>query len=563
MARLLRPWMLLAPLFWASPLHAQAADCATGITVPAISARTPADIAAFRKSHRGARLIVKDAALEGADFSRLNISNVCFVNSKLARTRWSAAKGDRLAFKESDLRDSTWMGFRGAGVSFEHASLDRAKLSRVRMPHVVFLRSSVQEVDASHADLSHGQFSGIWSSYLTKAKFDHANLTGFAFRCGLSSDDACGQYSSDVSFRSTNLTDAILSMPSLSGLDFAGAHIRGTRIHWTQIRWFRPSRLAGSLIIEPLPWSPMVPPGAQVDPQARDRLEKLPLSPGEVRQIWAAQDEGKEPGFDCGRARSATEKYICANRYADFEYYYPAQGAAIFADQDNELNEAFAAAKRRHPDIVGEQRRWLRSRDRCLEHQGTVERDHCIADAYRSRIDELWARSDAHPVLGKGEKMLFVDADFPSLTNIASASLRRKLSRMIAQNGWQVMLVERDRAGRLHVRAESVGPNYHLGSLWSPPEGLILNRGSGCFGALSYNPETRQSEFHPVVRFRGRYADPGTECPNALSFNDFIMTGARANFGRMERLLLSTPEIDRLFRAAGNSFPPMRSAEGA
>lgn len=528
-------WFLRA-LVWlgfvglAGPAFAHDDACAQGLPVAGSSIATLTDLVALRKAHPKQRLIVRGARLEHARFDRLDLSNICFIDSSLAGSSWRRARGDGLRFRTSDLTDTLWMGFRGSGVEFDGSRLTKASLGGATMPGVSFATTSLEHADARRADFRGGSFVGNWSSWLTGARFDQADLRGFRFVCGLSGDDGCGQYSEAFSFRGADLRGAELDMPSFAGLDFTGARIADTRIHWKQVNWFRVSRLEGAVVVTPPRWAPLA--------SEHDRLE-VALNPAELRRIWRAYDATKEPSFSCRAASSPTERLICIDRY-QLDYYDPFDGAARLAERDRELAAAFAAARGR-PGLVRDQLAWLRQRDACAASGNQDGRFNCLNNAYAARIDQLWALAGGKAKLGRGASQLYVETALSPAT-LGDRVLYRKLAPLWARSSSQFILVRRDGHGRLFATGGSVGANYHLGDLSSPGAGLTYDPASQCYVGTA----TNGSEQMPVIRLRSNAVDPGTECPQGTRYNDYITAGARAGFARLYALELDRKQLAQL-----------------
>lgn len=78
--------------------------------------------------------------------------------------------------------------------------------------------------------------------------------------------------------------------------------------------------------------------------------------------------------FDCGKARAADERAICANRALN--------------DQDVRVDQLYGITRHLVPmggrdAIIGEQRAWLRSRHACGANTA------CLAKSYDRRLAEL------------------------------------------------------------------------------------------------------------------------------------------------------------------------------
>lgn len=530
----MRSWLSFAALFTmaaaASPVMANPSSCPDGIAVPGSEIEGLDDLFRIRAQHRGQQVNFDGIELANADFTGRNVSDICFSNSKFLQSNWSGATGNNLQFILTDLTGSQWRRFHGENLRFIGANLDDASLVQSVMRDSAFDRTSMERVDASLADLSGGALQGGALNSLQQAKFDSANLTGFEFHCGIGQEDNCGQYSEEVSLAGANLTNAAILMASKSDWDFTNALIHNTRMHFFQLDWIRESRIEGAVIVEPTAWTP-------ASYNYSELLKPVTLSIEEIRIVWRAFDRLHEPGFDCEKAQSAAEGYICSKSpYSEY---------ARFAEADRELNQAYVLAWRRDRSIVTSQRLWLQHRDECMNLEASDFGSpgyQCMQSAYRDRIEELWQIAGMEATLGTGERQFFVDQQTGEfLWQIDDQALRSKLTLLALGNSWDLIIVERNPQGRLMAIGESVGSNYHLGYLGSPEGGMVFDGKSGFYGASE--PCLPDYDACPIVRFRGYYLDTGPESisnrdAGEYHFNDFISSGARAGFDRLVRVPL-------------------------
>lgn len=526
--------------FAASPAFAWQ-PCPKGVEIKAGAIRTVAEVVRIKGLHSGQQVNFDGLVLPHADFSGQDISNLCFSNAKLVHSKWTRARGTNSRFHNAELNASDWRGFGGRGLEFRASTLDRANLSHATFRRARFQRTKMEQVDASYADLSGSSFEGAALHSIKGASFQSANMRGFEFRCGLGQDDNCGQDSSGVSLAGADLTGAALLMASKSDWDLTGATIANTRLHMIQLDWLRRSRIAGPVLVEPTSWTP-----ARYDwVGARPESGRVVLSRGELGQVWAALDRPETPGFDCNRARSVTEHYICRERSGD-----EADAPSAFADVDRELNEAYVLAWRNDRSVVATQRQWLRERDTCMAMIEKWDRIGCFRTAYRERTEALWQMAEDRRDFASGATQIYADLGTASfLSAIDDPALRRKLARAAFWNSWQLVIVESPAPGKLFARGEAMGPNYHLGTMNSPREGIVHDPISGFYGAR----ELCLAGYRvcPLVRFRGRYLDVGPETgvdPATGDFgtNDYVMTGARAQFDRLVRVPLDRGDVVRL-----------------
>ncbi len=92
-----------------------------------------------------------------------------------------------------------------------------------------------------------------------------------------------------------------------------------------------------------------------------------------------ARQNKVSPSFNCAKARPGSiDKVICASP----------ELSQLDRDMDEEYMRAMAETPRAvWPDIIAEQREFIRSRNQCMGGKG--KRHHCIAFAYESRIQRL------------------------------------------------------------------------------------------------------------------------------------------------------------------------------
>lgn len=527
-------------VFAASPAFAWQ-PCPKGVEIKAGAIRTVAEVVRIKGLYPGQQVNFDGLVLPHADFSGQDISNLCFSNAKLVHSKWTRARGANSRFHNAELNASDWRGFEGRGLEFGSSTLDRANLSRATFRQTRFQWTTMEQVDASYANLSGSSFAGGSMASIRGASFRSANMRGFEFRCGLGQGDNCGQDSSGVSLAGADLTGAALLMASKSDWDLTGATIANTRLHMIQLDGLRRSRIAGSVLVEPAGWSP-----ARYDwVGAAPASGRVALSRRELGQVWAAIDRIDMPGFACERARSVAEQYICSERSGD----EPGDPSA-FAYADRELNEAYVLAWRKDRSVEATQRQWLRERDTCMAMLEKWDRIGCFRTAYNERTEALWRVAQAKPDLASGTTPIYADertAGF--LTAIDDGALRRKLARAVFWNSWQLVIIEPAGQGRLYARGEAMGPNYHLGTMDSPDEGMVYDPISGFYGAR----KTCLAGYRvcPLVRFRGRYLEVGPEtgidpATGDSTINEYVMTGARVQFERLVRVPLERRDVVRL-----------------
>jgi len=513
-------------------------SCGKGIEIKAGPIRTVAEVVRIKRLYPGQQVNFEGLVLPHADFSGQDISNLCFSNANLVHSKWTRARGTNSRFVRAELNASDWRGFDGRGLEFDASTLDRANMGHATFRRTRFGWTTMEQVDASYANLSGSSFEGGSMASIKGASFRSANMTGFEFRCGLGQEDNCGQDSSGVSLAGADLTGAALLMASKSDWDLTGATIANTRLHIIQLDWLRRSRITGPVLVEATSWTP-----ARYDwTGAAPASGRVVLSRREIGQVWAAFDRPETPAFDCARVRSVAEQYICSERFVEGD------ASLGFAGADRELNEAYILAWRKDRSVVATQRQWLHERDACMAVAEKWKRIKCFGTAYHERTEALW-RMAGEPDLASGTRIYADEGTAGFLSAVADPALRRKLARAAFWNSWQLVIIEPTGRGRLYARGEAMGPNYHLGSLNSPADGMVYDPISGFYGAR----ETCLAGYRvcPLVRFRGRYLEVGPElgvdpATGDHGINEYVMTGARAQFERLVRLPLDRDEVVRL-----------------
>jgi uncharacterized protein len=112
---------------------------------------------------------------------------------------------------------------------------------------------------------------------------------------------------------------------------------------------------------------------------------------------------GASPSFDCDKAGSWSEKYLCGD---DELAALNRQMAALYSEARANATEG------EKKGMTGDQRAWLRQREGC---KGTAKERTCLHQLYGSRIAQLTA---AGPTLATE-----ASADFAAVASGASAAL--------------------------------------------------------------------------------------------------------------------------------------------
>lgn len=120
--------------------------------------------------------------------------------------------------------------------------------------------------------------------------------------------------------------------------------------------------------------------------------ERLSVVFAAIALVLAAPTAGRAQSFDCAKAATPTERLICAEQKL----------GKLDTELAEEVKKALAAVPNRRDDLLGEQRKWLKERDRnCAAPAGALTSEtrvwviDCLAAAYRERISAI--RSAAGP----------------------------------------------------------------------------------------------------------------------------------------------------------------------
>jgi hypothetical protein len=156
-------------------------------------------------------------------------------------------------------------------------------------------------------------------------------------------------------------------------------------------------------------------------------------------------------------------------------------------------------------------------------------------------------------VLRPGTTSLFVETPVDFDPAFRSTPLYTRLVPVLAGNPDARVLVAVRRDGRIDAHGEAIGGANHLCDLHG--EGLRLDRRTGWYSGphkpWEKDPPEWRNRPMPVLRIRGEWAeanvhrDADGRDPRS---SDYVMCGARAGFGKMIRLPLTSAEARRWSR---------------
>lgn len=443
--------------------------------------------------------IVRGGNFAEWDFRSVVLRNACFV--------------------EADLKGSVWTAGNAAGVGFIKSDLSHASLVGIRAPKVLFRDAILNGVKANRADFSGGRFEGGWfDGGVDGWVIDEANLTDFAFSCGITLADGCPVYSGGepVSAKRANFTRARLS--SFRSYGFMDLGLAGAVLDHTEISPEQLGSLFGFALEHPLV---LVGGDSKVTLAAADAMALIKDS-----SAYTALASG--PSFDCAKAASAAEKLLCSDTAGDLP------------DMDRQLGALFAEARTAKRVDVAEQRQWLKQRDACMI--GEYPSD-CLRIVYRDRTGVLLSRIGERDWLKPGQGALFVEDSLPLSDAMRASPLFARIAPVLASASDAAIYAFRAADGSYSVTGEAVGANAHICSLGA--DGLRLDPLTGWY-AMALPGKAGKAR---VVRVMGDWLGvfengrPDGDMPEAEM--DFVSCGMRAAFVPLRRIDLPTELLRR------------------
>ena len=232
-----------------TPAFASAKPCQTVLSEPGVTPTsefgsglididgtkitTPEALRAALAINRGKVPIIKGGDFSGWNFARIGfpVSNLCFFQSKLARTIWDGGSYPGIGFIEADL----------VSASFRNAQLES----------VLLRESFLTDTDMQGARLDSGLFDGGWGGGISNWNLSGANLRGFRFECGLTLSDGCPLDRSGVKFTNADFSNADLSTyPFWGQADYSGATLANTKVSPRHLTDIIGAKVKGSVILK-------------------------------------------------------------------------------------------------------------------------------------------------------------------------------------------------------------------------------------------------------------------------------------------------------------------------
>lgn len=445
---------------------------------------TPEALRAALAINRGKVPIIKGGDFSGWNFARLGfpVSNICFFQSKLARTIWDGGSYPGIGFIEADL----------VSASFRNAQLE----------NILLRESFLTDADMQGARLDSGLFDGGWGGGISNWNLSGANLRGFRFECGLTLSDGCPLDRSGVKFTNADFSDADLSTyPFWGQADYSGATLANTKVSPRHLTDIVGANVKGAVIFK----------------GGESEVILSSTEFGELQhQAVLAKSAGEGPSFSCARAGSDVEKLICG------EQAYGLHG------WDRMLAQIYADLKARNPSIAQDQRKWLAGRSVCKD-------EVCLSLLYADRVKELRLKLGEPELLKRGESALFIfeTVDFPDA--FRRSELFKRIVPVLVGASLGEAVVERAANGSYSISGESIAANAHMCSVSG--ENLRFDRKSGWFSA--FDPKAKQPPAAVFQAYRDQIDFPASGHPTEEEFpgsSDFASCGARASLMQMRRI---------------------------
>ncbi len=463
---------------------------------------SPEQLAGYSKAAGDKTILIEGGNFSGWDFTGVELSNICFV--------------------ESDLSRSDWTGVKAPGLGFIKSNMEAAGMIGARMPDILIRSSSFARVDAKVANWSSGKLDGGWDGDVQGLNIDAADLTGFKFDCGITASDGCPINRNGISARGTKLAFADISSFGFYDANLTGAVLNQTVISPRQLTELKDARNMGAVFIA----------------GGDEKVMVLPETWAVLMASALAAEENDAPSFDCDKARTDVEKEICG------EYN------SALRQSDRRVAALYKAARKQGSDVKASQKAWLKNRNACGTNEYPAD---CLRKSYDQRVGQLIGLLGEPDWLRSGEEALFVEEVLPLTKEVVESLSYQQLIPILAGEARSSMLVGRSVDGGIYATGDAVGANAHICTIrikdvrfdsatgWY---GLseIRNGVTKNFPVLRYYDE--QIEIYEGGKFRGDDDSPAM---------NHISCGARASFSPMVRMTVPATLMDRYRKATENA----------
>jgi len=463
---------------------------------------SPEQIASYSQAAGDKTILIEGGNFSGWDFTGVELSNICFVETDLSRSDWTGTKAPGLGFIRSNMKSAGMIG--------------------ARMQDILIRSSVFTNVDAKAADWSSGKLDGGWDGDVEGLNIDAANLTGFKFDCGITISDGCPIARNGISARGTKLAFADTSSFGFYDASMTGAILNQTVISPRQLIDFKDAVNMGAVFLS----------------GGDEKVMVLPETWAVLMASALAAGDNDAPSYDCGKARTDIEKEICGEYNSDMRQY------------DRQVAALYKLARKQNASVKASQKTWLKQRDACAAEQYPTD---CLRQSYDQRVGQLIGLLGEQDWLKPGEEALFLEEVLPLTDDVKQSQSYAQLAPVLAGAARSSLLVKRSADGSFEASGDAIGANAHLCNL--SVKGLRFDRATGWYSiAETKNGVTRN---FPVLRHydgqieiykNGKFA--GDDDSPAMNY---VSCGARASFPPMLRMAVSAKLLDRYRRDAENS----------
>lgn len=412
-------------------------------TVDGTTLKDASDVKSLRsKAKDGRTLFIKGGDLSGRKFGNDNFSNICFIGTKFAGTRWSKSRAQGIGFIDADL----------TGATFD----------RVVMDYALFRNTVLARVDATGAQLAYGQLDGGWEPSMAGLKLDNARMVGFRFVCGSTSTDGCPFDRKQLSLRGTNLAGASIASFSIWDAQLDDVRLDNTEIGLDQITVFSLANISGPVII-------------------KAEKRSITLDAEAFRAAAGAIEVNRAADTECNNPDSALSQVFCQAGQGTLRAY---------RDDVNRLYESTLAPSAASTtggaiNVTAPSRvhdRYLKALKRCTlkEEDGAVS---CLKLTMSKRRAVLVAQLIKAKPLEQEARALYVSVQTPLVHAVSRNPRLAGLAPLIVDSSSRVLLAYRDDDEKLVARGYAPSAEGQSCSASFAPPGKRAPKGSASFAA--------------------------------------------------------------------------------
>lgn len=460
---------------------------------------SPEQLAGYSQAAGDKTILIEGGNFSGWDFTGVELSNICFV--------------------ESDLSRSDWTGVKAPGLGFIKSNMESAGMISARMPDILIRSSSFARVDAKAANWTSGKLDGGWNGDVEGLNIDAADLTGFRFDCGITVSDGCPIARNGISARGTKLAFADISSFGFYDADLTGAILNQTVISPRQLTDFKDARNMGAVFLA----------------GGDEKVMVLPETWAVLMASALAAEKDDVPSFDCGEARTAVEKDICGEYNSAIRQY------------DRQVAGLYKLARKQDRSVKASQKAWLKTRNTCGVDEYPTD---CLRKSYDLRVGQLIGLLGEPDWLRPGEEALFLEEVLPLTDDVKQSQSFAQLIPLLAGAARSSVLIKRSPDGSLEASGDAVGANAHLCGLGI--KGLRFDRSTGWYSMAEAKDGVIRN--FPVLRYHDRRIEifKGGKFlgDDDSPMMNYVSCGARASFPPMERMAVSAELLDRYHKDA-------------